>query len=248
MERLNKILSHIVKSNRKSQLQLIKSKPMVSERTDDDIVIVCAIRTPLCKANKGGLKDTHPVDLLSVVLKGIIDKTGINPSDVEDIHVGNVEINGGGAFQARLAMFIAGYPETTCLTTLNRQCSSGLQALANIAGAIKSGYINIGIAAGFEAMSFTHKDRVVGPISPSVLLNDLARDCLLSMGQTSENVSERFGITRKEQDEFGLLSQQKAITAQKNGEFKDEIVPVDTYIIDEKGEKKKILLLIKMTE
>jgi acetyl-CoA acyltransferase 1 len=136
-----------------------------------------------------------------------------------------------------MAMFMAGMPETVPITTVNRQCSSGLQAFANIAGAIKSGWIDIGIAAGVESMSSYDMVSSVGELNPKALEVPKARECLLSMGETSENVAEQFGISREKQDKMGFESQQKAIKAQKEGRFKDEIIPVTTVVKSDQGDK-----------
>jgi len=147
---------------------------------------------------------------------------------------------GGGAVEARMAMFSAGYTETACLATTNRQCSSGLQAFANIVGEIRSGSIKIGVAAGVESMSQHGFGNGVGKLNDKLMKDQQAIDCLLPMGNTSENVAADFGITRKQQDEFGLRSQQLAAKAQAAGLFKDEIVPVTTSITNEKGETQQI--------
>jgi len=139
-------------------------------------------------------------------------------------------------------MFLAGFPETTSIATTNRQCSSGLQAVANIVGAIKLGTINIGIAAGLESMSFTAMEGSLGDLGDNALQNELARDCLLPMGITSENVSERYGITREEQDRFAAESFLKAEIAIRDGHFNNEIIPVKTQIKNQDGTVKEIIV------
>jgi acetyl-CoA acyltransferase 1 len=202
------------------------------------------VRTPIGKAKRGAFKDTHWTELLAAVLKGVLERPGVagkvKPGDVDDIHVGIVLAPGGGATQARQAMFLAGYPYQTTIVTLNRQCSSGLQAVANVAAAISQGYIKIGIGAGVESMSNHDMMRSVGDVNERVFDNPLARDCLLTMGQTSENVAEKFGVTREKQDRFALESYRKALEAQKAGKFKDEIIPVTTMIVKEDGQKQTI--------
>jgi len=210
-----------------------------SKKSDDDVVIVSAVRTPITKAKRGGFKDTHPNDLLSAVLKGVVDRVKLDPKHVQDIVVGTVLAPGGGATQARMAMFLAGFPEDVSIATTNRQCSSGLQAVASIAAAIKNGYIDIGIGAGVETMSLHDMVASVGDISPKIFEHAKAKDCLMSMGETSENVATQFGITREEQDKMGFESQQKAAKAQKEGRFDSEIIPVTTTI-DDNGTKKQI--------
>jgi len=206
-------------------------------KSDDDVVIVSALRTPIGKAKRGSFKDTHPTDLLAAVLKATIDRTKIDPKLVEDINVGTVLPPGGGATQARMAMFLAGFPETTAISTVNRQCSSGLQALANIAASIKLGVIDIGIAAGVESMSQHDMAASVGDINQKIFENPNAQNCLMGMGETSENIAEKYGISREVQDKMAFESQQKASVAQKEGRFKSEIIPVTTIVKTPEGDK-----------
>lgn len=115
------------------------------------------------------------------VLKATIQRTGINPALVDDINVGNVSANGGLATPARMASLAAGFPETTSVSTLNRQCSSGLQACVQIACAIQAGLIEIGIGAGVESMSNDFFTRVV-PLSDKLAANPIVAQCKLPMG------------------------------------------------------------------
>ncbi|KAG8091825.1 hypothetical protein GUJ93_ZPchr0012g19992 [Zizania palustris] len=209
----------------------------------DDVVIVAAYRTAICKSKRGGFKDTLPEDLLVPVFKALMDKTKVNPSEVGDIVVGTVLAPGSQrAIECRMAAFYAGFPDTVPLMTVNRQCSSGLQAVANIASSIKSGLYDIGIAAGLESMT-VNQVGTNGQVNPKVDLFSQARDCLLPMGLTSENVAKRFGITRVEQDQAAVESHRKAAAAVAAGKFKEEIVPVHTKIVDPKtGEVKEIVV------
>jgi len=216
------------------------SKGSKHRQSADDIVVVSALRTAMGKAG-GSFKDTHPTDLLAAVLRETITRTGVDMNEIGDIVVGSVRAPGGFAVQARMAMFLAGFPETVPLTTTNRQCSSGLQAFANVAAAITSGYYEIGIAAGIEHMSSKYDITTPDYLpSPNIAKNKLAKDCLISMGQTSENVSERYNISREPQDLFGSESHRKAVEAQKEGRFKNEIVPVKTKFVDKEGKEKEI--------
>jgi len=141
-----------------------------------------------------------------------------------------------------MAALYAGIPDTVPLKTVNRQCSSGLQAVADVAAAIKAGLYDIGIAAGLESMT-VNKVSLDGQVNPKVELFSQARDCLLPMGLTSENVAHRFGITRLEQDQAAVESHRKAAAAAAAGKFKEEIVPVHTKIVDPKtGEEKEIIV------
>ncbi|XP_020113068.1 3-ketoacyl-CoA thiolase 2, peroxisomal-like [Ananas comosus] len=211
----------------------------------DDVVVVAAYRTPICKSKRGGFKDTYPEDLLTAVLKALLDNTKLNPSDVGDIVVGTVLAPGSQrATECRMAAFYAGFPETVPVRTVNRQCSSGLQAVADVAAAIKAGFYDIGIGAGLESMTM-NSVAWEGSINPKVNAFQKAQDCLLPMGITSENVAHRFGVTRQEQDQAAVESHKRAAAATASGKFKDEIVPVTTKIIDPKtGEEKQVTISV----
>ncbi|CAL0303135.1 unnamed protein product [Lupinus luteus] len=211
----------------------------------DDVVIVAAYRTPLCKAKRGGFKDTHADDLLAPVLKAVIEKTNLNPSEVGDIIVGTVLAPGSQrATECRMAAFYAGFPDTVPIRTVNRQCSSGLQAVADVAAAIKAGFYDIGIGAGLESMTATPMGWE-GSVNPKAKLFEQAQNCLLPMGITSENVAQRFGVSRQEQDQAAVESHRRAAAATAAGRFKDEIVPVTTKIVDPKtGEEKSVTISV----
>ncbi|KAL3620531.1 3-ketoacyl-CoA thiolase 1, peroxisomal [Castilleja foliolosa] len=203
-----------------------------ADNGDDDIVIVAAYRTAICKAKRGGFKDTLPDDLLASVLKAVIEKTNLNPAEVGDIVVGTVLAPGSlRAMECRMAAFYAGFPDTVPIRTVNRQCSSGLQAVADVAAFIKAGYYDIGIGAGIESMTIDSIGQLK-TTNPKLDSFAQARDCLLPMGVTSENVAERYGVTREEQDQAAVISHQRAAAAAASGKFKDEIIPVSTKIVD----------------
>ncbi|KAK4492434.1 hypothetical protein RD792_003242 [Penstemon davidsonii] len=211
----------------------------------DDIVIVAAYRTAICKSKRGGFKDTLPDDLLASVLKALIEKTNLNPAEVGDIVVGTVLAPGSlRGIECRMAALYAGFPDTVPIRTVNRQCSSGLQAVADVAAFIKAGYYDIGIGAGVESMTIDAMDKIK-TINPKVEIFAQARDCLLPMGVTSENVAERYGVTREEQDQAAVISHQRAAAATASGKFKDEIIPVLTKIVDSKtGETKPVTISV----
>ncbi|ODN73804.1 hypothetical protein L202_07332 [Cryptococcus amylolentus CBS 6039] len=203
----------------------------------DDVVIVAA-------AKKGGFKDCLPEDLLSAVFTEVVKRGNVDPAKIEDVAVGNVLPPGGGANVARMAQLYAGIPYTTPINTVNRQCSSGLTAVAQIANEIKSGEIDIGIGAGVEHMT-AHYGAGVLPerISDDVLSNQQAADCLVPMGITSENVAKEYGISRDVQDTFAANSFGKAAAAQKAGKFKEEITPVKVKWTDPKTEEEKEIIV-----
>ena len=209
-----------------------------------DVVIVQAIRTPLCRARKGGLAKLPPSTLLSTVLHGVLLKDPpnakakatkedylVSPGSVQDVCVGNVLSPPTAAVSFRMAALAAGLPHTTSLSTTNRQCSSGLQAIANIAHAIQCGSINIGIGAGVESMSMNPMHKLYEDHPPEVERDKMqsckeAMDCLVPMGVTSENVAKKYHLNRRALDEFAAKSHQKSAKAQSMGKFKSEIIPV----------------------
>ncbi|ORY88657.1 Thiolase, N-terminal domain-domain-containing protein [Leucosporidium creatinivorum] len=211
-------------------------KEALLAKHDDDVVIVSAVRTPFTRGKKGGFKDTCPEDLLVAVFKAAVERGKVDINLVEEIQVGNVLPPGGGASVARMAQLAAGFPVTSTLLTLNRQCSSGLTTVNNIALQIAAGQIDCGIGAGVESMTMGYGAGVMPEkMSESVLECEAAADCLLPMGITSENVAEKYNVSRAKQDDFAAKSFQKAAKAQKDGKFKAEIVPVTTKITDPKS-------------
>ncbi|KAH8920115.1 thiolase [Atractiella rhizophila] len=214
-------------------------KSSILRQTPDDVVVVSALRTPITKAKKGGLKDVVPDDLLLTVFKGVIKQSGIDPKYIEDVAVGTVLCPGGGANIARMAALAAGIPHTAAVNTVNRQCSSGLTSINQIALEIQTGEIDIGIGAGVESMTIHYGPGVFPErFSDEVMSNQEAADCLVPMGITSENVATEYKVSRAKQDEFAASSYQKAFKAQKEGKFRDEIVPV--VVKDENGNEKTV--------
>ncbi|KAF9581827.1 3-ketoacyl-CoA thiolase, peroxisomal [Lunasporangiospora selenospora] len=227
---------------------------LIHQRHPDDIVIVAAVRTPICKANKGAFRDLYPEDMLAVVLKAAAERAHINTDVVNDIQTGNVLQELGGIKVGRAAMFCAGYPYTTSYMTLNRQCASGLQACSNIAKSILAGEIDVGIGAGVESMSNDYGTRSMpSRISKMIGGGPGAAECFMPMGITSDNVAQEFSISREAQDQFSAESHEKALRAQALGLFDAEIVPVHVQqtvsVKDEKtGEVKDVIRSIIVTK
>ncbi|KAI9149928.1 3-ketoacyl-CoA thiolase 2 [Paramyrothecium foliicola] len=203
----------------------------VLKKSPTDTVIVSSLRTPVCRSN-GKFKDAFPEQLLSVVLRETLEKAPqLKPAQIEDVAVGVVLSELGGSKAARMAMNHVGYSTTTSLYTVNRACSSSLQAIALIAAQIRTGDISIGIGAGMESMSRNYGSRAI----PVDLWQDLkdspnkdAKDCIMPMGITSENVATRYGVSREDQDALALRSHMNAAKARESGAFQAEIVPVTT--------------------
>lgn len=145
LDRLSSIGSHLT-SPATGRSALLQKSP-------DDIVVTACLRTAFTKGGKGGFKDTQASDLIAGALKGLIQRSRIDPALVEDIAVGTVLAPGGGATEMRAAALVAGFPESVAVRTLNRQCSSGLQACVDVANQIRAGMIEVGVGAGVESMS-----------------------------------------------------------------------------------------------
>jgi len=222
----------------------------VGKKSPDDVVIVSALRTAIGKAGKGSFKDTTPDVLLGEVLKATVKNTKVPFDVIGDVVVGNVQQSGSYAGPGRMAQLaIGGFPYTVPLATINRQCSSGLQAVATIAAAIDGGQIDAGIGAGVESMSSGggvkpgSSKAPPPPMNPTAIFQSpLARECLVPMGVTAENVAERYGITRADMDQMALDSNMRAIAATEKGYFAKEIVPVKTTFVDKEGNKKTIVV------
>ncbi|KAK4109757.1 3-ketoacyl-CoA thiolase-like protein [Canariomyces notabilis] len=221
----------------------VSGKAKLLEKNPDDIVVTCALRTAITKGGKGGFKDTYAADLMAGALKGVIERSGINPALVEDIVVGTVLAPGGGATEMRAASLVAGFPESTAVHTLNRQCSSGLQACVDIANAIRAGMIEIGIGAGVESMSTQYGPAAVSEFSELLESHQEAANCKVPMGVLSEQMAKARNISRASQDAFAAHSFQKAVKAQAAGLFKEEIHPLKVKFEDPKsGETKEIVV------
>ncbi|XP_048471771.1 LOW QUALITY PROTEIN: 3-ketoacyl-CoA thiolase, peroxisomal [Rhincodon typus] len=239
MLRLQVLSGHLAPGSRQ---QRPRSQSVEAGGAEQDVVLVHGVRTAIGKANRGSFKDTKSDELLSAVLLAVLRDVNLDPHLLGDICVGNILQPGAGALMARVAQFLSGIPESVPVYCVNRQCSSGLQALINIAVGIRNGSYDIGLACGVESLS----QRTMGDsghlrdISSRMMDNEKARSCLIPMGITSENVAERFGISREKQDSFAAASQQKAAQAQRMGLFDAEITPVKTTILDSAGNSKTI--------
>jgi len=187
--------------------------------------IVSSVRTPGCKHKKGAFKDTLPQDLLAFILKAAVDKVpgGLDLGDVGDVMVGCAFPEAEqGLNIGRLAAQMAGFPETVPGATVNRFCSSGLEAIALSALRIQAGWIDVAIGAGVESMTYVP---IGGNLQrPHPVYARQRSDLYTSMGITAENVARRYDVSRQHQDEFAALSQQKAAAAQQQGWF-TEVVP-----------------------
>ncbi|POS69268.1 acetyl-CoA acetyltransferase [Diaporthe helianthi] len=232
VERLGSILKHLTPGS---------SLASVTSKNADDIVITLAIRTPLAKAKKGGFKDTSLEYMVYALLKEVRERSALDPALIEDICLGNVS-DAKAAYKLRAASLAAGIPNVSAAYSINRFCSSGLKATADIANGISAGNIEIGIAIGAESMTIGG-DALEKPFDEAVTSESQeAADTMQPMGWTSENVSRDFGITREEMDQYAAESFQRAEIAQKEGLFDDEIVPIKTKVQGPDGEVKEVVL------
>ncbi|KAJ3112149.1 3-ketoacyl-CoA thiolase, peroxisomal [Phlyctochytrium bullatum] len=225
--RINAVASHLTHPVSEAIVSENSTSAAKAPKSPDDVVIIAAVRSPLTKGGKGGLREAHPEYIMGQVFKSLISKTGIDPASVQDIQVGNVLMPGAGVTTARMAALYGGFPDTTAVCAVNRQCSSGLATVASIAAAIKAGHIDAGIGAGVESMTMYYGPSAMPTdLSPEVIAYGPAADVMTPMGITSENVAAEFGIGRAEQDAFALRSHTLASKAQKEGLFNEEIVPI----------------------
>jgi len=191
-----------------------------------EAVIVNALRTAVGKAPHGFLKSTRPDDMAAAVIKELMAHTPeVDPSDIEDVVIGCATPEAQqGLNMARQVALLAGLPNSTSAMTINRFCSSGLQAIAQAAEHIICGSSEVAIGGGAESMSLLPMGG--HHISPNPTLVDSYPDTYLNMGLTAENLARKYGITRQQADEFSFRSHRNAASAIDEGRFKDEIVPL----------------------
>ncbi|KAK8042981.1 hypothetical protein PG994_013464 [Apiospora phragmitis] len=226
-ERIGSILKHLSPGwgFRKSRFSRTSKSP-------DDIVIT---------EKKGGFKDTTLEYMTYALLKEVKDRAGFDTNLVEDICFGNVS-DAKAAYKARAAAPLGRLPESSGASSVNRFCSSGLKATADIAHAIAAGSIEVGVAIGAESMTIGG-DALDKPFDEAMLQHSqAARDTMMAMGWTSENVARDFGITREQVDTYAAESFRRAEAAQKAGWFADEIVPITTRVQGPDGEVKEVTL------
>ncbi|MEL6342793.1 MAG: thiolase family protein [Myxococcota bacterium] len=195
-----------------------------------DPVVVAAVRTPVTKARRGGLKDTRPDDLMITALKGALERVpSFDPALIDDVVIGSAMPEGEqGMNVARIAVLGAGLPDSVPGMTINRFCSSGLQSLTIATANIQANYYDVALTGGVESMTQIPMggDRP----TPNPTIVDEHPEVYTSMGMTSENVARKFEISRETQDAFALRSHQRAAAAIDAGKFTDEIVPVETRV------------------
>ena len=214
-----------------------------------DVVIVSAVRTPVGKAYKGTLRATRPDDLAAVAIKGALERVPqLDPNEIEDVILGCAMPEAEqGMNVARVASLRAGLPVEISAMTINRFCSSGLQAIALAAERIMAGGAETIVAGGVESMTMIPMGGHKVSANPWIVAN--YPDAFLSMGLTAERVGKRYNITREMSDEFSVQSHKKAIAAIEAGKFDDELVPVPVSFTTPNGSKpKRTEIVFKMDE
>ncbi len=204
-----------------------------------EVVIVSSVRTAVGKAYKGTLRTTRPDDLAAVAIRGALDRVPqLDVREIEDVILGCAMPEAEqGMNVARIASLRAGLPVEISAMTINRFCSSGLQAIAMAAERIMAGGAEAIVAGGTESMTMIPMGGHKVSANPYLVQN--YPDSYLSMGLTAERLAKRLGITREQADEFSLRSHQKAVAAIEAGKFKDEIVPVPVSFTTPNGSKPK---------
>jgi acetyl-CoA acyltransferase len=214
-----------------------------------EVVIVSAVRTPVGKAYKGTLRATRPDDLAAVAIKGALERVPqLDPKEIEDVILGCAMPEAEqGMNVARIASLRAGLPVEISAMTINRFCSSGLQAIAMAAERIMAGGAETVLAGGVESMTMIPMGGHKVSANPWLIAN--YPDSYLSMGLTAERLAKRYNITRQQADEFSVRSHKNAIAAIQAGKFDDEIVPVPVTFTTANGSKpKRVEIVFKMDE
>jgi acetyl-CoA acyltransferase len=214
-----------------------------------EVVIASAVRTPVGKAYKGTLRATRPDDLAAVAIKGALERAAqLDPREIEDVILGCAMPEAEqGMNVARIASLRAGLPVDVSAMTINRFCSSGLQAIAIAAERIMAGSCEVIVAGGVESMTMIPMGGHKISANPWLVAN--YPDAYLSMGLTAERLAKRFGIAREQADEFSLGSHQKALAAIQAGKFDDEVVPVPVSFTTPNGSKpKRVEITFKQDE
>src|SRR5882724_6293232 len=224
-------------------------RKLIWEYAMREVVVVSSVRTPVGRAFKGTLRATRPDELAAVAIKGALDRVPqLDPKEIEDVILGCAMPEAEqGMNVARIASLRAGLAVEVSGMTINRFCSSGLQAISLAAERIRGGGAEVIVAGGTESMTMIPMGGHKVSANPWLVAN--YPDAYLSMGLTAERLAKRFGITREMADEFSLRSHQKALAAIQAGKFDDEIVPVPVSFTTPNGAKpKRIEITFKVDE
>ena len=191
--------------------------------------VVDAVRSPIGRRG-GSLAQVRPDELAAQVLNGLVDRAGLDPAEIEDVQMGCVTQVGEQALNVgRTAVLVAGWPETVCASTIDRQCGSSLQAAFNGAAAIQAGQLDVVVAAGVESMTRVPMGSNLGDAGFGALNEKIAeRWPIVPQGISAEVIAEEWGLTREQLDEYSYESHRRAVAAIDEGRFEREIVPIET--------------------
>lgn len=197
-----------------------------------NVIIASAARTAVGRAVKGTLRHTRPDDLAAIAMNEAVRRVkGLDPKDVEDVVLGCAMPEGEqGLNIARNAVFLAKWPDTVSAETINRFCSSGLQAIVHAAQEVQCGQVEIAVAGGVESMSMVPMSGNKPSLNPKLV--ETFPEAYIAMGHTAERVAKRFEVSREQQDQYAYNSHMKAVAAIKAGKFEEEIVPVKARIFE----------------
>lgn len=205
-----------------------------------EAVVVSYARTGLAKSGRGGFNMTPAMTMAAHAISHAVSKTGVEPEAVEDVHLGNGAHGAGNL--ARLAGLLGGLPVTTAGVTIQRHCSSGLNAIASAANYIKQDGADVVVAGGVESITMPNPG-MGGGANMDRRLSDMYPAIYMAMIETADIVAERYKVSRESQDEYSLESQKRMAAAQADGLFQDEIVPMDTKmkLVDKETKEEAIV-------
>jgi acetyl-CoA acyltransferase len=197
-----------------------------------NVIIASATRTAVGRALKGTLRTTRPEDLAAAAMVEAVRRVpGLKPEDIDDVVLGCAMPEAEqGLNIARNALFLAKFPNSVPAETINRFCSSGLQAIAHAAQSVQTGLFEVAVAGGVESMSMVPMSGNKVSLNPKLM--DEFPEAYIAMGHTAERVAARFNVTRAEQDAFAVRSHERALAAIAAGKFVDEIVPVKARVLE----------------
>src|SRR5450432_1670892 len=197
-----------------------------------NVVVASAVRTAVGRAQKGTLRTTRPEDLAAAAMNAALWRApGLKPADVDDVILGCAMPEAEqGLNLARNAVFLAKWPNSVPAETINRFCSSGLQAIAHAALSVHAGLTEVSVAGGVESMSMVPMSGNKVSLNPKLM--DEYPEAYIAMGHTAERVAQRFNVTRSEQDAFAVRSHERALAAIAAGRFEQEIIPVKARVLE----------------
>jgi len=205
-----------------------------------NVVIVSGARTAVGRAGRGTLANTRPDDMAATVVREAVERApGVEKGEIDDVILGCAFPESSQSFNiGRVAPLLAGFPDTVSGQTVNRLCASGLQAIAIGAQQIAAGMCDMVVAGGVESMSQVPMMGFQVSLNPKIVAE--YPEMYIGMGMTAENVADKYGVSRQDQDAFGLRSNQRAFAAIEAGSFKEEIVPLEVKTVRVNGAGERV--------